>query len=165
MRVSYESLSDKIGVRFWGHFIGYFVEEIACLQELSSIPYGQGDNSAQRPVGVQWQVLRTIMGEKWSFPYKGDLNIRFLVCLFCYHVSSIVSFCYFVPRSLVPRAMNYCHSFGSRTDPRRSRIAWECWMGDPVVHSNHSFQKATWEWRTRKAYLEFAQILALFPLR
>jgi hypothetical protein len=30
------------------------VEEKACSQELSIIPYGQGDTPAQSPVGVQW---------------------------------------------------------------------------------------------------------------
>jgi hypothetical protein len=51
------------------------VEEIACPQELSTIPYGQGDTPAQRPVGVQWASIEDDWG--WGegiVPIEGGLE-------------------------------------------------------------------------------------------
>jgi hypothetical protein len=50
------------------------VEEIACPQELSTIPYCQGDTLAQRPVGVQWVSIEDNWWGEGIVPIGGGLE-------------------------------------------------------------------------------------------
>jgi hypothetical protein len=53
------------------------VQEIACLKELSTIPYGQGDTPAQRPVGVQWASIEDDQKGEGIVPIEVGLENKF----------------------------------------------------------------------------------------
>jgi hypothetical protein len=84
---------------------------MACPQELSTIPYGQGDTLAQWPVGVQWA---SIVDDQWwgqgeeIVPIEGGFEHKVLGQTFLLPCQFYCFLCHFIPRSLVPRTMGYC---------------------------------------------------------